>query len=128
MSSDVFGMNYAVRVQSIPDSLAFIEITTRSGHGPVIDNTPGMYLYKPLAVSLPKQFYKPMYAVKDTANHLVDLRSTIDWEPNITTGLNGEAKVFFYTADRPSTYTLIMEGADMNGNLGYKSDKIKVVQ
>ena len=106
--------------------IAFVEITTRSGHGPVIDNTPGMYLYKPLPISWPKQFYKPMYAVKDTANRAVDLRSTIDWEPGITTGINGEAKVFFYTADKPSTYTLIMEGADMNGNLGYKAGKISV--
>lgn len=117
-----YGMQYNAEMWDA----AFIEITTRSGHGPIMNNTPGMYLYKPLPVSWPKQFYKPMYAVKDTANHMVDLRSTIDWEPNITTGINGEAKVFFYTSDKPSTYTLILEGADMNGNLGYKTGKIVV--
>jgi len=109
-----------------PSDIAFVEITTRGGHGPVIDNTPGMYLYKPLPVSWPKQFYKPKYAVKDTTKHLPDLRSTIDWEPNITTDANGEAKLWFYAADKPSTYTLIIEGADMNGNLGYKTGKIVV--
>jgi hypothetical protein len=109
-----------------PSDFAFIEITTRGGHGPGIDNTPGMFLYKPLPISWPKQFYKPKYAMKDTAKHLPDLRSTIDWEPNITTGINGEAKLWFYTTDKPSTYTLTIEGADMNGNLGYKLGKIKV--
>jgi len=137
-SSNIYAINYASRFgfklnpKSVwgvnSDSLAFIEITTRSGHGPVIDNTPGMYLYKPLAISQPKQFYKPKYTVKDTANHVPDLRSTIDWEPNITTGASGEATVSFFTADKPSTYTLIMEGTDMNGNLGYKQWKIDVSQ
>jgi hypothetical protein len=107
---------------------AFIEITTRSGNGIIIDNTPGMYLYKSLALSYPKQFYKPKYTVNDTTKHVPDLRSTIDWEPNIITDTNGEAKVSFYTADKPSTYTLIIEGSDMNGNLGYKRGKITVVR
>lgn len=126
MSSAVYVVNYSSRFLpfSNSDNLAFIEITTRSGHGPIIDNTPGMYLYKPLPISWPKQFYKPKYAVKDTTNHLPDLRSTIAWEPNITTDANGEAKVWFYTADNSSTYTIIIEGVDMNGNLGYKQGKL----
>ena len=109
-----------------PSDFAFVEITTRGGHGPVIDNTPGMYLYKPLPLSWPKHFYKPKYTVKDTAKHLPDLRSTIDWEPNITTNANGEATVSFFTADKPSTYTLTIEACDLNGNLGYKQGKIEV--
>jgi len=104
----------------------FIEITTRSGHGPFFGNTPGMYLYKPIPISWPKQFYKPKYTVKDTAKHLPDLRSTIDWEPNITTDADGKATISFFTADKPSTYTLIMEGCDLNGNLGYVREKVEV--
>ncbi len=108
------------------DEIAFIEITTRSGHGPITDNTPGMYLYKPLQLSWPKQFYKPKYAVQDTAKNRIDLRSTIDWEPNIVTDANGEAKIWFYTADKPSTYTMIIEGTDLTGHLGHTEEKIKV--
>jgi len=126
MSSDGFALNYAARIRAKMDLFAFIEITTRSGHGPIIDNTPGMYLYKPLAINAPKQFYKPKYTINDTANHLPDLRSTIDWEPNITTGIDGKAKVSFYSADKPSSYAVVVEGSDMNGNLGYKSIKINV--
>jgi hypothetical protein len=105
---------------------AYIEITTRSGRGPVIDNTPGRYLYKPLAFSWPKQFYKPKYIVSDATKHLPDTRSTIDWEPNIVTDKKGKAIISFYAADKPATYTIIMEGSDGNGNLGYKNSQIVV--
>ncbi len=105
---------------------AFIEITTRSGHGPFIDNTPGMFLYKPLALSLPKQFYKPKYTVKDTTKYPEDFRSTITWEPNIITDKNGMATVSFYAADQPSTYTFILNGSDVNGNLGFKTGQISI--
>ncbi len=107
-------------------NVAFVEITTRSGHGPAIDNTPGMYLYKPIGLSWPKQFYKPKYAVNDTTKHLPDLRSTITWEPDIITDTEGKAAVWFYAADKPTTYTIILEGTDFNGNLGYKRQKITI--
>lgn len=110
-----------------PSDCAFVEITTRAGRGPMIDNTPGMYLYKPLAITWPAQFYKPKYSMKDTLQ-LPDYRSTIDWEPNIVTDKNGKATVSFYAADKPSTYTVIVEGADANGNIGYKRQKIVVSQ
>jgi hypothetical protein len=109
-----------------PSDIAFVEITTRGGHGPIIDNTPGMYLYKPFPLSRPGQFYKPRYIVKDTIKHSPDLRSTIDWEPNITTDASGEAKLWFYTADKPSTYTITIEGSDMSGRLGFKTKKINI--
>jgi hypothetical protein len=107
---------------------SYIEITTRSGKGPVFDvGTSGMYLYKPLALSQPKQFYKPRYIVNDTAKHLPDTRSTINWEPNIVTDKNGQATISFFAADKPSTYSVIIEGIDMNGNLGYKISKVKII-
>jgi hypothetical protein len=105
---------------------SFIEITTRSGKGPVTENTPGMYLYKPLPLGWPKQFYKPRYAVNDTTKHLPDTRSTIDWEPNVVTNKNGQATVSFYAADKPTVYTLIIEGSDGNGNIGYKMERITI--
>ncbi len=129
LSSTKYAMKYIPiawgPIVSISD-VAFVEITTRSGHGPGIDNTPGMYLYKPLAISWPKQFYKPKYAVNDTTKHLPDLRSTIAWEPNIITNADGKATVWFYAADKPSTYTIITEGIDFNGNMGFKWQKITI--
>jgi hypothetical protein len=116
-----------------PSAISFIEITSRSGNGPYLNNTPGRYLYKPLPISSPVAFYKPKYTVKDQTKHIQDLRSTISWEPNIITDKNGEAKIWFYTTDASTSYSLTLEGSDMNGNIGFKtcemnnklSDKIK---
>jgi len=109
------------------DTYAFIEITTRTKHGPFMKVTPGTYLYKPLAFTFPKQFYSPKYTVnnKKTAPG-TDLRSTIFWEPNIITDATGKATVSFYSADKAAVYTVIMEGADMNGQLGHKKAEIVV--
>jgi len=109
------------------NEVAFIEITTRSSHGAVLKSTPGTYLYKPLALSWPKQFYKPRYAVNDTTKK-IDLRPTIDWEPNIITGSDGKATVSFYAGTEPTDYTLIVEGTDDNGNLGSQRKKIRIIR
>lgn len=109
-----------------PETIAFVEITTRSGDFKM-PFTPGTYLYKPLAISWPKQFYKPKYTIKDTVN-LTDLRSTIDWEPNISTDKNGEATVWFYAAGSASTYSIIIEGVDGNGLLGYQRQKLLITK
>ncbi|SKB81281.1 carboxypeptidase-like regulatory domain-containing protein [Daejeonella lutea] len=104
----------------------YIELTTRSGNGAFLKKTPGVYLYKPLPYSFPATFYRPRYLVKETKPALADLRSTIHWEPNIITGTDGRARVSFYSADQPGTYTVILEGVDMAGGLGFFSRKIVV--
>jgi hypothetical protein len=109
------------------DSHAYIEITTRSKQGPFMRFTPGTYLYKPLAFTLPKQFYSPKYTVKNKNTALgTDLRSTIFWEPNIITDAAGKATVSFYSADKAANYSVILEGTNMNGALGYKKAEIVV--
>ena len=56
-----------------------------------------------------------------------DLRSTIHWEPNVITDKDGKATVSFFSADKPADYTVIMEGTDLNGSLGYQRKKLKVI-
>ena len=97
---------------------SYIEITTRSGKGPFMKQMPGTYLYKPLAFTLPKQFYRPRYPVKVADRTFLDIRSTVHWAPNIVTNEKGEATVSFYTADRPSTYSITIQGSDMDGRFG----------
>jgi len=104
---------------------AFVEITTRGGHGPIIDNTPGMYLYKPLPLSLPKQFYSPRYTVT-TKDTIKDYRSTIFWAPNVLTDKEGKATVTFYAADKKGIYTVIVEGTDGNGAIGSGRSKVNI--
>jgi hypothetical protein len=108
---------------------AFIEITTRTGHGPFMQATPGAYLYKPLAFVLSKQFYSPKYTAtnKNTAVG-TDMRSTIFWEPNIITDAAGKATVSFYSADKAADYSVIIEGTDMSGGLGFSKKSIQLKQ
>lgn len=122
-NDEIINLNPAGRVGS---GVAFIEITTRAGAGPFSQRATGVYVYKPLTITLPKTFYRPRYAVKGAGGKYADLRSTIHWEPAVVTNKSGEATLSFYAADKPSTYTLILEGGDLNGKLGYSTQKITI--
>lgn len=109
--------------------IAYLEITTRSKKGPFMQVTPGTYLYKTLAFSIAKQFYSPKYTVKSKTTAVgTDLRSTIFWDANVTTDKDGKATVSFYSADRAADYNVILEGSDMNGQFGYKKQKVTVAR
>jgi len=105
---------------------AYIEITTRSGNGPFTRRATGIYVYKPLKNAPQKLFYKPRYTVKNPTSKYGDLRSTIDWEPNIVTDKNGEATISFFAADQPTTYTITLEGTDLLGKIGYQTQKVTI--
>jgi len=105
---------------------AYLEITTRAGKGPFYKPTPGVYVYKSVPFAWPATFYSPRYTVTDTSDHSVDLRSTIYWQPNVITGAGGKASLSFYTADKPGSYTVTVEGTDFNGNVAIKTKKIIV--
>jgi hypothetical protein len=111
-------------LRSTSGTLAFIEITTRSGIGPFINSTPGTYLYRPLPVTAPAKFYRPKYTIKSQAGP--DLRSTIHWEPGIVTDTTGKATVSFFSGGKHGTYTIRVEGADLNGSVGFTQDKLLI--
>ncbi|RZA02986.1 MAG: hypothetical protein EOP47_04885 [Sphingobacteriaceae bacterium] len=114
-------------VVGIEVKLGYIEITTRSKRGPLMKVTPGTYLHKPLAFTLPKKFYSPKYNVNTTnVAPGTDMRSTIFWEPNIITNAAGKATVSFYSADKAADYSVIVEGTDMSGGLGFGKKEIKM--
>lgn len=108
-----------------PFEHAFIEITTRGGRGPFVKKSVGTYIYRPMPFTLPKKFYSPKYPSGSTAGR-TDIRSTIYWKPNIVTDKDGKATATFYTSDNPGRYSLIIEGSDMQGNLGAKRGQILV--
>lgn len=109
------------------NSRAYIEITTRTKHGPFMHVTPGTYLYKPLAFTMPKQFYSPKYTANNKNTPLgTDMRSTIFWEPNLITDAAGKATVSFYSADKAADYSVIIEGTDMSGGLGFGKREIRL--
>ena len=110
-------MGHRSRQRGGQPRFAYIEITTRNGIGPYRQVSPGTYSFKSLPFIIAKDFYRPRYVDK-TPNGIKDYRSTIHWDPFVVTGKDGKAVVSFYASDRPNNYTIIMEGSDMNGNIG----------
>lgn len=90
-----------------------IAITTNRGsNGRGADYTDTNFAYLvPLGLQKPVEFYSPHY--KRGKSELSDLRTTIYWKPNVQFK-NGKANVSFYTADSPSTYTILVEGIAEN--------------
>jgi hypothetical protein len=84
-----------------------------------------VYLYKPIPFSFPAEFYRPKYPLNKLEG-LPDLRSTIHWEPNIITDKEGKASVSFYSSDLPGQYSIIVEGTDMNGSIGFLRRTIEI--
>ena len=107
-----------------PWEFAFIELTTYSGQG-FTKKIPGTYIYRPPVFASTKEFYSPKYAIKKPVL-IPDTRATLFWAPNIITDKNGQASVSFYTADKTGTYTVNMQGADMDGLVGAGKSKIVV--
>jgi len=66
-----------------------------------------------------RTFYIPRYnGPKETQNTKTDTRSTIYWNPNVTTDKTGAATLEYFNADGQGTYRVIIEGIDKDGNIG----------
>jgi len=71
-----------------------------------------------LGYTTAREFYQPIYSVeKIRLDPTPDLRSTIYWKPDIVLDENGDAEVRFYTSDEKSTYSVIIEGMGVNGEI-----------
>jgi hypothetical protein len=106
-----------------------ISIFTKKGAAPApktVKKAPRNIQYiMPLGFQKPAEFYAPKYDTP-ALNTKPDLRTTIHWEPNLTTDEEGKASFRFYTADTPSTYSVVIEGVTDDGKIVYKRDKIVV--
>ncbi|WP_259068278.1 MG2 domain-containing protein [Mucilaginibacter sp. X4EP1] len=72
----------------------------------------------PIGFYKARQFYSPKYDHPASQGTKQDLRSTIYWDPNITTTANGNASFEYYNSDAKGAYVIIIEGIDEQGNLG----------
>ncbi|QKJ30416.1 carboxypeptidase regulatory-like domain-containing protein [Mucilaginibacter mali] len=81
----------------------------------------------PRGYTVVKEFYAPKYDVAKPNAGGVDLRSTIYWNPKVTTDkITGAATVQFNNADGTGTYRAIVEGMDAAGNIGRYVYRYKV--
>ena len=93
-----------------------IVINTRRGFVEKNTVNNNMAIVRPIGYQQSVEFYSPVY---DTPEKLKstkpDLRSTIYWNPAVTTDEHGEAHISFYTADSSSRYRLAVEGVSAIG-------------
>lgn len=74
-----------------------------------------------------KSFYVPEYR-SEAPQKRTDFRQTIYWNPQVQTDKNGEAKISFSTTDEVTSFSIIVEGASLQGDLGRGIGKIVVTK
>jgi len=74
--------------------------------------------FTPLGYRKARQFYSPKYEGPRKGVISADLRTTIFWDPLITTDKDGNASVEFYNSDGKGSFRAIIEGMDNEGNIG----------
>ncbi|POY38962.1 hypothetical protein C3K47_00210 [Solitalea longa] len=86
----------------------------------------GLLSFYPVGYHVAKAFYVPKYDQENKPN-VPDFRTTIYWNGLVRTNADGIAKVSFFTADNPTTYSTIIEGLANNGGIGRGTGTMKVV-
>ncbi|GHT02616.1 TonB-dependent receptor [Bacteroidia bacterium] len=100
-----------------------IEIFTKEGGGPSNKKKYNIENITPLGYHIPVEFYSPQYDTPETLQKSTpDLRSAIYWKPDVMVK-SSKASISFYTADSPSTYSVIIEGVDAKGKLIYHRER-----
>jgi hypothetical protein len=106
-----------------------ISITTKSAGSYTHENS-----FRINAVSVtpsgyrkPVEFYAPRYDTPESKhNGNPDYRTTIYWKPDLIVPDEGRAFFDFYTADFPTTYSVVIEGLTTDGKIIRQVEKIVV--
>ncbi|MGN6180063.1 MAG: hypothetical protein ACTHNW_12825, partial [Mucilaginibacter sp.] len=99
-------------------SAGAIVITTKRGGESTVVNTDGSIYYTFHGFQKARTFYSPKYDVKTAISTYVDQRTTIYWQPELTTDSNGNANFAFFNSADPGIYRIVVEGMDARGNPG----------
>ncbi|MGY4383788.1 hypothetical protein ACVWYN_000807 [Pedobacter sp. UYP24] len=75
--------------------------------------------FKPKGFSKQREFYSPKYINAANTYNFNDLRTTIYWNPKLTTApsITNPLPLEFYNADGTGTYRVVVEGVDKKGNV-----------
>ncbi|MCK7556097.1 hypothetical protein MKQ70_14145 [Chitinophaga sedimenti] len=97
-----------------------IAVYTRRGGDTPRDNTvKGFELYKKWGYNAVRTFYSPDYSVKKPIHELPDKRLTLYWNPKLTIDtIQNVARFDFYSNDFSKRFRVVVEGMDVNGNVG----------
>ncbi|KQR69865.1 hypothetical protein [Pedobacter sp. Leaf176] len=92
---------------------------TKISKSQLMDMLPKSYevTFSPQGYNKERQFYMPKYDVAANLNRN-DLRTTIYWNPKLSTDKTGVTSFEFFNADGKGQYKVVVEGIDGNGNIG----------
>jgi len=83
--------------------------------------------FSPLGYQSPIEFYAPKYDTPASKNSAIpDVRTTIFWKPDLLIPKDGKASFEFYTADFPTTYSVVIEGITTDGRIIRQVKSIEV--
>jgi len=68
------------------------------------------------AIQQQREFYVPKYELKEQKDSRVpDYRMLLHWSPNVSTDVNGNTNIEFYTSDIVGNFTAIIQGITKDG-------------
>ncbi len=93
----------------------FVVITFKDGRSSRTP-LPSIEIVEPLGFKKPEHFYQPRYDVAEVkGGDMPDVRTTLLWDPTLKPDKDGNVSVWFYTADLPSSYEIVLEGITARG-------------
>lgn len=122
---DAYTSNMAVMMRWQPPTPVII-ITTwpSSTWSKLTTNSSNVRLVLPLGYQKPVEFYSPRYDTPEAMNdEKPDMRSTIFWKPNVKLDKDKATKFDFFTADSPTSYSVVVEGVGQGRKLIYSRQK-----
>lgn len=121
---DVVRTNQALINMLGGTALAF---TTKRGVGMLRKTyTPNVISANPRGYNIVRQFYSPVYNNDGNDSRVIDLRTTLYWNPSVMTGVDGKAKFSFFNSDGVGTHRILVEGINADGTLGRQIYKYEV--
>ncbi|MDR3140611.1 MAG: TonB-dependent receptor plug domain-containing protein [Tannerellaceae bacterium] len=106
-----------------------ISITTKnaSSHTNETNSKTNAVSVTPSGYQKPVEFYAPRYDTPESKyNGSPDYRTAIYWKPNLVVPDEGKAMFEFYTADFPTTCSVVIEGLTTDGKIVRQVEKIVV--
>ncbi|MEQ9297513.1 MAG: hypothetical protein RIF33_03070 [Cyclobacteriaceae bacterium] len=101
-------------------------VTTKKGQ---IDGVqPAVQQQERVTVKVNKEFYTPKYDSNGLLEdkQITDYRKTLHWMPTFNTDEFGKATINYFNDQAPKTATIIIQGTDGRGNMGYYMDQYSI--
>ncbi|RZL47375.1 MAG: hypothetical protein EOP00_12160 [Pedobacter sp.] len=115
---EVLTSNYNTSVHGPDGYFGIIFITTKFGRTNNKNLKTNTAVLKNFGFSATKDFYIPAFENPKLSEKIRDVRSTIYWNPNVNTNVEGQASFSFYNAETAGVYRVTVEGMDAFGNIG----------